>query len=284
MPGRGPASAGRPAAPKTARRVHRRRRLRSRNWVRFTLMTVLVAGCSAAAVILAPGLAAISSHTGGTNRLDAFLTAAGLGIDEVTVSGHRYTADSDIFDALDLPNTPSVASLNRGQVQARIRRLPWIATASLTSVYPGRIDVAVTERTPYAAWTNGQTTGGAVILVDQTGRELAPVRDTGWPALPRIQGAGAPAEAANLFQTLAHFPLIAARLERAERITNRRWQLHLTGAVRIELPPEGEAAALSSLLSSRTAAPYLDRPGAVVDLRSPARIAARIERAPTGGP
>jgi cell division protein FtsQ len=283
--GNGPATAGRPAAPSpntvrtksTTRksattRVHTRRRpaRKSRIGLWLTALVVLTI-TGASAVILAPQLLPVTASADGPSRFDKILTAAGFGIDEVAVSGHRYTADSDIFDALDLPNVATMAALQTAQVQARLRRLPWIATANLTRVYPGRIDVAVTERTPFAAWTKGSS----IILVDATGRELSPVRETDWSALPRIAGEGAPEQAASLFQMLAHFPEIANRIEHAVRITQRRWQLHLTNGVRIELPPEGEATTVASLLANRTSARYLDQSNTIIDLRSPTRIAAR---------
>jgi len=288
IPGTGPAYAGHPAAPqaqKTARRIHlRRRRPRSRRWLRFTILTTLAALIGGAAVILGPSLIAATAAADGSSRVDYALAAAGFGIDEVTVSGHRYTTDSDIFDALDLPNVTTMAALHSAQVQARLRRLPWIATANLTRVYPGRIAVTVTERSPFAAWTKDGTT----ILIDATGRELSPVRDSDWPALPRISGTGAPEHSASLFQMLSHFPELASRLRLAERIAARRWQLHLTNGVRLDLPSEGEATALANLLASKTATRYLGEPGTLIDVRSPSRFAARmaapVARLPVGGP
>jgi hypothetical protein len=35
---------------------------------------------------------------------DRVATALGFGIDQVSLTGHKFTADSDLFDALDLAN------------------------------------------------------------------------------------------------------------------------------------------------------------------------------------
>ncbi len=287
MAGNGPATAGRPAAPnkaapKTTRRVHtrRRRKPQSHVWKYLAVLTVIAAVTGAAIIVTGMATGKLAPTTQGPSRFDQVLTAAGFGIDEVAVSGHRFTADSDIFDALDLPNVTTMAALQSAQIQARLRKLPWVATANITRVFPGRVDVAVTERTPFAAWLNGSTT----ILVDATGRELSAVRDSDWPNLPRIKGAGAPEAANALFQMLASVPEIGQRLQLATRITQRRWQLQLTNGVRLELPPEGEATALASLLAGKSAAAWLDKPNTIVDLRSPTRIAARPSAAPVGGP
>lgn len=288
MVGNGPATAGRPpapnkVAPNKARHVHtRRRRSKSKShvWKYLAAFTVIAAVTGAAIIVTGMTAGKLATASEGPNRFDQVLTAAGFGIDEVAISGHRFTADSDIFDALDLPNVTTMAALQSAQVQARLRKLPWVATASITRVFPGRIDVAVTERTPFAAWLNGSTT----VLVDATGRELSAVRDTDWPNLPRIKGAGAPEAANALFQMLASVPEIGPRLQLATRVTQRRWQLQLTNGVRLELPPEGEATALANLLAGKTAAAWLDKPNTTIDLRSPTRIAARPSAALVGGP
>lgn len=260
-----------------ARHVHtRRRKSKSHLWKYIAVFTVIAAAAGAAIIVTGK----LASASDGLNRFDQVLTAAGFGIDEVAVSGHRFTPDSDIFDALDLPNVTTMAALQSAQVQARLRKLPWVANANITRVFPGRIDVTITERTPFAAWINGST----VVLVDTAGRELSAVRESDWPALPRIKGAGAPEAASALFQMLANVPDIGPRLQLATRITERRWQLELTNGVRLDLPPEGEATALASLLADKTAATWLDKPNTVVDLRSPTRIAARPLAAVAGGP
>ena len=285
--GKAPANAGRPAAPnitapKTTRHIHTRRRRKSKShiWKYLAVFTMIAALTGAAIIAMGMVTGKLATTAQGHNRLDQVLTAAGFGIDEVAVSGHRFTADSDIFDALDLPNVTTMATLQSAQVQARLRKLPWIETANISRVFPGRIDVAVTERTPFAAWLNDTTT----VLVDATGRELSAVREADWPSLPRIKGVGAPVAANALYQMLASVPEISPRLHVATRITQRRWQLQLTNGVRLELPPEGEASALASLLAQKSAAAWLDQPNTIIDLRSPTRIAARPFAPSPGGP
>lgn len=209
------------------------------------------------------------------SHAETVLTAVGFGIDEVTLTGHRFTDDRDIFDALDLANVKTMPGLRSAAVQARLQKLPWIATASLTRVYPGRIDVVVTERTPFAVWTRGT----AAMLIDATGRELSAVRPTELTALPRIAGEGAPEAAFALFEMLAHVPQIKARVQWATRMTGRRWSLQLDHGVRLDLPPEGEATALEGLLAEPAFAALLGQSDTIIDLRSRTRIAAR----PAGG-
>ena len=268
----------RPVKPgrRPATRRLKRRRLTSprrgkhvRSQLRWIAASLLSLAAGAALILnaasVAQALRAVPGH------FDEVAIAAGLGIDEVSVAGHRFTADSDIFDALDLANVRTMAALNSRAVQARIERLPWVATATISRVFPGRIDVAVTERSPSAVWLNG--TGAT--LVDDTGRLLSAVPPAHAPSLLRLSGEGAPAAAKALLATLAHYPDINARLERATRVTGRRWSLDLTDGLRLELPPEGEATALAALMGDPSSRALLETKNTIVDLRSRREIATR---------
>ena len=227
------------------------------------ILVVAIAGAATPARLWAT--AALATRTG------QLLSATGFGIDAVSVSGHRYTADSEIFDCLDLTNVTSLIALDSTRAAARIERLPWVASASITRVYPGRIDVAVTERTPFAVWITSQSAR----LIDITGRSLQGIPLANLPDLPRIAGDGAPDAARALFEMLAQVPLIGSRLKVATRITGRRWSLELSDGVKLELPPEGEAGALAALTADTTGQRLLAAHDTVIDLRSRREIAVR---------
>jgi cell division protein FtsQ len=247
----------------------------SRSKGQRTLLGLALGAVTLTAALAVGGVVANEAiQESGGGRIEAMLTAAGFGIDEVTVTGHAMTADTDIFDALDLAHIKTMPALRSVQVQERLTRLPWIATATLTRVYPGRIELLVTERLPSAVWLNGEK----ATLIDGTGRTLSAVRATDLPALPRISGSGAPRAASALFQMLTHFPLIATRLRVAIRVDDRRWSLDLSDATRLELPSEGEATALIGLLSDAQGREILNSHNTVIDLRSPTIIAARPTR------
>ena len=106
---------------------------------------------------------------------------AGYGLQEVTVSGHRFTADVDIYAVLDLDNTRTLLSFDARAAKAQIEKLPWIETASIERVSPNAIDVHVTERAPFAVWS----TEGRDWLVDRSGRRLQPAPADIMPQLQR---------------------------------------------------------------------------------------------------
>lgn len=174
-------------------------------------------------------------------EIERMIDLAGYGLTQVSLTGHRFTPDRDIFDAIDLRAAPTMLSFDSRAAQDRVERLPWIERASIERVLPDRLEVRVIERTPVAVWRRG----ARHYLIDKTGRVLAAVTPDAAPSLPRLAGEGAATEAAALERLLAKQPALERQVELAERVGGRRWTLRLAGGGSIELPAEGEAEALA---------------------------------------
>jgi len=203
---------------------------------------------------------------------------AGFGLSQVSVTGHRFTSDTDIYAALDLDGARTLLTFDAAAARARIERLPWIRRASIERVVPDRMEIRVTERVPFAVWRSGERNW----LIDRAGRKLQQVPTDLMPQLLRVSGAGAPEEAAALFAVLVDFPQISARLDVAERVSERRWTLHLEGGLSVDLPATGEAEALARLVGLLKSGLGGARR---IDLRVPTRafvggLDATAERAP----
>lgn len=229
------------------------------------------------ALVAGLGIGAVeeAARLSGTPELERLARFAGFGIDQVVLQGHRMSSDREIFDALDLANVRTFAALDSTAVKARIERLPWIDTAELSRVYPGRLEVRVTERTPYALWSRGDRR----YLIDKSGRVLAAVGGEALPDLPRFAGEGAAGEAAGLMETVARYPDVAGRFAEAERVSERRWTLRLTNATTLVLPADNEVGALEMLARDGELRSLVARGGKVLDFRGPGRIAVRTEEA-----
>jgi len=188
----------------------------------------------------------------------------GLGLDQVAVDGNSRTPAEAIFDALDLANVRTQLSFDPAAARARIERLPWIASASVTRVLPDGLSVVVAERTPAVLWLHD----GRSIALDRTGRILGPV-DMAFGSMLKIAGQGAPAAAPEVLAWLGRFPELAERLRLAERAGERRWTLELTNGTRILLPAEGADERLARLFEGQTGGRLIDRPSISLDLRVP---------------
>jgi cell division protein FtsQ len=209
---------------------------------------------------------------------DQVLFWTGLRLDQVALSGQRFTSDADIFDALDLANARSLLNFHSTAARERIEALPWIETASITREIPGALEVRVTERKPTALWLHE----GREILIDATGRVLSAVKPGTPLKLPRVVGQGAPEHAQALLELLARYPEIAHRFEAAERVGQRRWSLRFKNGVRVELGADREAVAFSALSSAADLGKLLEGHDLIIDLRTRGRITVRPAGPDTG--
>lgn len=195
----------------------------------------------------------------------------GLGLDQIAVTGHKFTSDEAIFKALDLAAARHLIGYDSEAARLRVEALPWVATVELRRLYPGQLNVHITERAAFAVWAHD----GREELVDKTGRVLQSVPAGSITHLPRVSGEGAGAAAADLMFLLARFQPLAKAFASAERVEGRRWSVRLGNGGRIELPADGEALALAGLDTDGQLDRLASRPPVIVDLRAPGRIATR---------
>ncbi|MGQ0671270.1 MAG: cell division protein FtsQ/DivIB [Hyphomicrobium sp.] len=224
-------------------------------------------------LLLTDGGRRVRSESALLPKLERLAVVVGLGIDEVVLEGHAFTADGAVYDAIDLDNSRTFLTLDTAAVRTRIERLPWVATADITRVYPGRLAIRIRERKPFAVWRRGEEEQ----LVDRGGRVLALLRPGSIRDLPLVIGEGANTEAAGLLSLLDRFTDLKSRLTAVERIAERRWTLHLAGDITIHLPTDRVVPALEQLASCRCLTTALTVPGTTTDLRAENRIAIRNE-------
>jgi cell division protein FtsQ len=202
---------------------------------------------------------------------DLVLYSLGLRIDQVALKGQRFTSDEDIFDSINLANAGTLLNFDASGTRARIEELPWVASARISRVFPGTLDIRIAERKPAALWRSR----GTDYLIDDTGRVLSAVAPGPRPALPRVSGEGAPAAAKAIIELVARYPAIAARFDVAERVGGRRWTLHLKDRVTVHLAADQEASAFSALTSDAELGGVLKAHDLIVDLRTRGRISVR---------
>ncbi|MCB1520953.1 MAG: FtsQ-type POTRA domain-containing protein [Hyphomicrobiaceae bacterium] len=207
--------------------------------------------------------------------VDDLAQNVGLGLDQVSISGHRFTPDGDIFDAIDLRSNRLLPGFDGGAARRRIEALPWVESADLTRVLPGRLEVRITERKAFAVWRRSD----GDVLIDRTGRVLQRIREGSVGNLPLVIGDGAGGEAADLMALVTRHAALADGFQAAERVGGRRWRLRLTGGTRIELPADGQALVLERLAASGELATLLAGGPQTIDLRARGRVAVSAARA-----
>jgi len=263
-----------PPPPAGSGPVHPRRRREPRHTAfgrRFGLALFMGLSGALAFSLLTDGGRQTRAVTSLLPDAEQVLYWTGLRIEQVALTGQRFTADADVFAAIDLPNSGSLATFDIAAAHERIEALPWVATASISRIFPAALDVRITERRPSALWIND----GREFLVDSSGRVLSGLKPGTNVRLPRLSGAGAPEQAQALLELVVRYPRIAERFEMAERVGGRRWTLHLKNGLTVHLGADREAVAFAALSSPDELGKLLDAQNVIVDLRARGRIAVR---------
>lgn len=215
-----------------------------------------------------------------SDRLDRLAVAAGFGIDQISITGQRFSSDNAIFEVLGVSKQTSLLRFDARAARARIEALPWIKSARLTRVFPDRLSVEVRERTAFAIWQRGDTRA----LIDRHGHVLGQIAAGYDIGMPLVVGEGAAGAAHALIAALKPHPELRKLIKSAERVSQRRWNLRLHNGLAIRLPAEGIAKALNRLQHLHARAQILDRDILSIDLRISGRVTVRKARGLAAAP
>jgi hypothetical protein len=110
------------------------------------------------------------------------------GIQHLKLTGNLHESGSQIRRVAGLAAGTPLLSIDPGAAEARLRRLPWVQTATVHRSWPTTVSVHVTERTPVGVVGTGSQ--GSLAVVDRSGRVLAYVAPTSAPAVPALPSLG----------------------------------------------------------------------------------------------
>ncbi len=208
---------------------------------------------------------------------------AGFAVRQVRITGAVNQERLDIYRASLDGATDSMWATDIRAIRARLLELPWVADASVSRRWPDALEIAVVEKRPAAIWQHR----GRLRLIDREGRILPSEGLEKFAALPILVGARAHAEAGGLLALVARAPKVAASLDGATLVGERRWDLRLRTGEIIALP-EGAAAAgaLDRFAAADAKAGLLGRGYKRFDMRLPDKMVVRtgapIDPAATG--
>ncbi|MGE3622864.1 MAG: cell division protein FtsQ/DivIB [Bdellovibrionales bacterium] len=199
---------------------------------------------------------------------------AQFSIKDVVLEGRKQTSKDDIFDALGANSGAAILDFDPDAAQARIAKLPWVASVTVERRLPDRIIVHLTERVPMARWQHLSRT----VIIDSEGKELPEAKLEQFSNLPLVVGPDAPEQTLELLEALKRYPAVEKVTTAAVRVGRRRWDLHLTRAVTARLPEENLDNGLRRLSALIADQKVLERNVMAIDLRQHDRLV--IEPAP----
>ena len=211
----------------------------------------------------------------GVNVLSAATAWAGFAIENVKITGQSETSEVDVLSALDIGTYPSLLTLDLEAAKARIETLPWVKEATLKKLFPDTVEIAVSERDPYATWQHD----GVVSLVDRAGKVITDNVPDQYAALPRVVGVGAAEKAGDYAALVAPYPTIASQAKAGVLVSENRWTIVLKSGIALMLPSDNPQAALSTIVALDRDQGLLSREITAVDLRQPGRMIVRLTQA-----
>jgi cell division protein FtsQ len=195
---------------------------------------------------------------------------AGLAIGEIVISGQTLTSEQEIFDALGIEPHTSTLAFDVEAARQRVAELPAVETVTVGKTYPGDVAVVITEKTPVARWA----VDGVTFLIDGKGDQIAEA-NSAYVDLPLVIGDGAADDALAMIRALSGFPVLEDGLVALSRIADRRWDLIFDTGLRVQLPEQGVAQAMTRLVSYQDEFQLLDRDVTIIDLRIDNIVAVR---------
>ncbi len=257
-------------------------RMRAKETTRFGFLIRL--GALAGSVVLIVGLALWLWHIGWPQRQAERLMDAGLhltqkaqfSVKDMNVEGLQHASKESIYAALGTISGAPILSFDPSAAQARIAKLPWVASAVVERRLPDMILVRLTERVPMARWQHENRT----VVIDTEGAELPEAKLEQFPQLPLVVGADAAGQAHSLLETLKDYPAIEQKMTAAVRVSERRWDIHLQPKTVAKLPETDMTRALGHLSDLITDQKVLERDIVTIDLRDPSKMF--LEPGPSG--
>ncbi|UYV17242.1 cell division protein FtsQ/DivIB [Porphyrobacter sp. ULC335] len=242
-------------------------------WSRIWLAMIIGTGVGVAFIIATlAGVPALAQA-----QVARIAADAGFEVRNVRVTGTSRMDEQQVYArALAIRNQP-MPDVDIGKLRAELRALPWVKDARVSIQLPHTLAIDIVERTPHAVLEKPDR----LVLIDATGVELEPVAADKSKGMLRLAGPGAGKQAEALETLLAAAPALAPKVEAAEWVGNRRWNLTFQTGQLLALP-EGKVEAATALVKfARLDGKNRLLGGKVLafDMRTPPRLYLRLPEA-----
>jgi cell division protein FtsQ len=235
----------------------------------------------AATVLLLLGSAGLGIVKGGhleelistlSDTRNALANSAGFRITAVTINGRKQLTQDEVLATGGVNGRSSLLFLDAAVVRDRLKANPWIGEATVLKLYPGQIQIDISERTAFALW---QQDGRLSVIADD-GAVLEPYVSRRFAALPLVVGKGAETRARDFFALLARYPQVRAATKAAIFVGERRWNLRLKDGLDVRLPETDVGNALAALSKLDKEERLFSRDIVAIDMRLPDRLTVQL--------
>jgi cell division protein FtsQ len=206
---------------------------------------------------------------------DQAASAAGFRITSLALSGNVHISREEVLATAGLTGRTSLLFLDVEAARERLRTNPWIADASVLKLYPGELQIRISERAAFAFWQKD----GRLSVIAEDGIVLEPYLTPGFGPLPLVVGRGAEQRAKSFLALVGRYPEIRDQVRASILVGERRWNLRLRNGLDVRLPETEVARALERLVALDREVKLISRDITSIDLRLPDRVTVRLSPA-----
>ena len=203
---------------------------------------------------------------------NALANSAGFRITTVAINGRKQLTQDEVLAIGGVNGRSSLLFLDADTVREKLKANPWIGEATVLKLYPGRLQIDIVERSPFALW---QRDGRLAVIADD-GAVLEPYVTRRFTSLPLVVGKGAETRARDFLALLDRYPQVRAVTRAAIFVGERRWNLRLNDGLDIRLPENDVGNALATLSKLDQEDRLFSRDIVAVDMRLPDRLTVQL--------
>lgn len=203
---------------------------------------------------------------------NAVANAVGFRITSVAINGRHQLTQDEVLAIGGVNGRSSLLFLDAATVRGKLTASPWIADATVLKLYPGHLQIDLTERKAFALWQKD----GQLAVIAEDGAVLEPYVTRRFTSLPLVVGAGAETRARDFLAQLAQYPSLSDKVKAIIYVGERRWNLRLDTGLDVRLPEHDVSRALATLVRLDKEQQLLSRDLTAVDLRLAGRVVVRL--------
>ena len=203
---------------------------------------------------------------------NAIANSAGFRITAVAINGRKQLTQDEVLAIGGVNGRSSLLFLDAAVVRDKLKANPWIGEATVLKLYPGQLQIDISERSAFALWQQG----GRLSVISDDGAVLEPYVSRRFLSLPLVVGKGAETRARDFLALLARYPQVRAATKAAVFVGERRWNLRLKDGLDIRLPENDVGNALAALSKLDKEDRLFSRDIVAVDMRLPDRLTVQL--------
>jgi cell division protein FtsQ len=195
--------------------------------------------------------------------------AMGLRVADVIVEGRNRIDAERLKETIAVEPGDPLLGVDLDDLRARLTGIAWVKDVRVRRAWPDRLIVSLDERQPVALWRDAP---GGPAVIDADGVVVARSDLARFGTLLAVEGPDAAQEAGALIALLKAQPDIAVRVQKAVRVSERRWDLVLAEGTVLRLPENDPGYALARVAKAQGQEKILDQGLKAIDLRQSDRI------------